>query len=92
MTTEQDSPREISALLALETYQDMTDEEIEIIISYKVDREIRRRLLAEDRALLTLEMETRIADNRESCRKSQAMLESILSKRPVLQSVGGENE
>lgn len=38
MTTENnDSPRDINVLLALDTYQGMTDEEIDMIIDYKVE-------------------------------------------------------
>lgn len=92
MTIDNTSPREITELINLKTYQDMTDEEIEIIINYKVDVELRRRLSVGKEASIILEMEQLIAQNKESCDRAMSMLESTLRERPILHSVGGDNE
>lgn len=92
MTTEQDSPRELNELLNLGTYQGMTDEEIQMVIDFKVNAEVTRRITEGKKAALTLQSETVVAQNQESSQRALDVLESILSKRPVLQSVGGENE
>ena len=34
--------RDINTLLSLDTYQDMSDDEIEVVINYKIDRAIAR--------------------------------------------------
>lgn len=92
MTTEATSPRTIGELLALDTYQDMTDEEIDMVINFKIKTEVMRRLSESDKALTTMSMEQQIADNAESCRMAHDALQSILNRGPVLQSVEVCNE
>ena len=88
MTTDNNnSPRDIGVLLSLETYQGMTDEEIDLVINYKVTTEVMRAIGEGNRAMSTLVMEQQIADNAESCRMAHDALQSILNRGPVLRSV-----
>ena len=92
MTTEATAPRTIGELLALNTYQGMTDEEIDMVMNFKIKTEVMRRLSESDKALTTMSMEQQIADNAESCRMAHDALQSILGRGPVLQSVEVYNE
>ena len=92
MTTENtNSPRDIGVLLELGTYQGMSDEEIELVINFKVTTEVMRTIGEGNRAMSTLVMEQQIADNADSCRKAHDALQSILGRGPVLQSVEVSN-
>ena len=78
MTTEVNEPRDINILLALETYQGMTDEEIESIISYKVNAAVSDRELLARITAITQKSEQCIADNRASAQRALDMIESIV--------------
>ncbi len=80
MTTENETTRDLNELLSLETYQGMTDAEIEQIIQYKIDVEVRKRFLEADNARLDILMEERIAAARESSKHAQDMLDSLVNK------------
>lgn len=92
MTTDNNDTRTINELINLTTYQGMSDEEIDTIISYKVNVEVMRRISQGEKTGITMRMETAIAQNEESCKKAQDALESILNRKLVLHSVGGDNE
>ena len=91
MTTENNLPRDIGTHLSLETYQGMTDEEINIVIEFKIKTEVMRKMGESDNAMSTLIMVRQISDNAESCRMAHDALQSILGRGPVLQSVEVNN-
>ena len=87
MQTNENSPRDINVLLNLNTYQDMTDEEIDLIIEYKTRDGIHKKLIETVDLTCALKTEQIIADNKASCEKTEAMLQSLLSKKPDLKAV-----
>lgn len=94
MTTnnEQNEPRNINQLLALDSYQTMTDEEIETIIEYKVNYRYKILVASEKAKQAREESLQKIAILRETCAQSNAMLESIIEQKPQLHGVGDSNE
>jgi hypothetical protein len=77
-TTTDEKTRTIDELLALDTYQGMTDAEIETILDHKINQAVTER---EVLARLTLQMQTSeqiIADNRRSAQEAHDMLQSII--------------
>ncbi len=94
MTTnnEQNEPRNINQLLALDSYQTMTDEEIEAIIEYKVNFKYEMLVTSELMKQAREESMQKIAILRETCANSNAMLESILEQKPQLHGIGDSNE
>lgn len=92
MTTENNNVRELNELINLGTYQGMTDEEIERVISFKVEMEVMRRVSNGTNAANIVKMETLIAEADESRQHAMTVLQSIRNRKPVLQTVGGDNE
>ena len=92
MTTENNTVRELNELINLGTYQGMTDDEIERIISFKVNMEVMRRVSNGTNAANTAKMETLIAQADESRQQAMAVLQSIRDSKPILYTVGGANE
>lgn len=74
----EDAPRDINTLLSLGTYQGMTDAEIDLLLSYRVDIAVADRELLARIAAATEREEQCIADNRASAAASLAMLQSII--------------
>ena len=77
-TTTDEKTRAIDELLALDTYQGMTDAEIDAILKYKIehalaDRERLARMVAEIN--LTEQL---LEDNRRSAQQAHDMLQSIV--------------
>lgn len=77
-TTTDEKTRNINELLALDTYQGMTDAEIDSILEYKIehalaDRERLARMVAEIN--LTEQL---IEDNRRSAQQAHDMLQSMV--------------
>lgn len=73
---ETQEPRDINVLLALETYQGMTDAEIEILLNYKINQAVTSRETLANITAITAKQEQCIADNRAS---AQAMLDMVQS-------------
>ena len=71
-------PRDINTLLSLDTYQGMTDAEIEMVLSYRVEVAVADRELLARIAAATEREEQCIADNRASAAATLAMLQSII--------------
>lgn len=93
MTTENvNTPRDLNTLINLDTYQGMTDEEIELIINYKIESKVRERIIEASKTLNTLKMEAILQQNVESSQRAMSMLQSIRDRKPVLHTVGGDNE
>lgn len=73
-------PRDLSDLLALGTYQGMTDEEIDMVLDYLIRVEISKRESIAKLAALEAEMEGKIQAERESCANMEAMLKSVIER------------
>jgi len=91
-TNEQQAPRELSTLIGLKTYQGMTDEEINLILNYKIETEVRKRISEGNKAVNIIQMEEMISQNKESSKAAMDVLKSILDKRPILNTVEESNE
>ena len=81
-TTDEQTPRGIVELMNLDTYQGMTDEEIETVINYKVSRALASAEFTAKMAANNLRMEQVIADNKASAQRALDMVESLLSREP----------
>jgi hypothetical protein len=93
MTTEETAgeiipvKRNIDVLLSLDTYQGMTDEEIEDVIAYKIERALKS---AEIKIIYNNSMEesaARVAAYAETSQQTIQMLESILNRPLQLRTV-----
>lgn len=71
-------PRDLNTLLSLDTYQGMTDAEIDLVLSYRVDVAVSDRELLARIAAATAREEQCIADNRASAAAVLSMLQSII--------------
>ena len=78
--TTTNSPRPLATLLSLNTYQDMTDEEIELIIDYKIQREKYSQESLLKHEIEIVEMEQRLEDNRLHCSYVQDMVKLMLKR------------
>ena len=82
-------PRDIDELLLLETYQGMTDEEIELIITYREQRALTDADFLVRTTTQIEYMEQLIADNQASVAHAQSVVESIIGSGhievPILQ-------
>lgn len=87
-TTNENSPRDINVLLLMESYQDMTDEEINMIIDYKIERAKSDEIVQAAIDSENKRMTEAIAIQREICNTSETMLESTLEAiKPVIKFV-----
>ena len=84
--------RTLDELLVLNTYQGMTDEEIELIVNYKIETKVRERIIEASKTVNTLKMEAILQQNIESSQRAMSMLQSIRDRKPILHTVGGDNE
>lgn len=85
---QESTPRSISALLALGTYQGMTDEEIQIVIDYYVSlAEINTRSDTIN-AQTTQSIATAVSDAHTLAQTQAAMLQSIIDRATNLQLQG----
>lgn len=93
MTTEETTgeiipvKRKIDVLLSLGTYQGMTDEEIEDVIAYKIDRALKSAEIKLMYNKNTAETEARVAAYAETSQHTMEMLESVLSRPLELRTV-----
>ena len=93
MTTENETQaRNLNELLALNTYQGMTDEEIELIVEYRSDMKARALLLDDTRQKVDLARQQKLAAMQQSCQNVGKVLDSIMNRELVLHTVGGDNE
>ncbi len=77
-TTTDEKTRTLDELLALDTYQGMTDAEIDVILDYKIKQAVTER---EVLARIELQIQTAeqvIADNRRSAQEAHDVLQSIV--------------
>ena len=73
-------PRSLSVLLSLDTYQGMTDAEIDIILDYKIQQALSDAEFTLKATTEIEQMEQTIADNRAGCKRALDMIESLLSR------------
>ncbi len=93
MTTENETQaRTLNELLALSTYQGMTDEEIELIVEYRANMKANALLLDDTRQKRDLECQQKLAAMQQACQNVGKVLDSIMNRKPVLHTVGGDNE
>ena len=81
------TPRSISVLLNLGTYQGMTDEEIDMVFNYKLNLELasaKSKLLYND---LTEANKQRIEDSQRALQLAEEQLELVKNKQFVLKKV-----
>lgn len=84
------SPRDINELLSLGTYQGMTDEEIEIVLNYKVQQAMIQEDISTKNALEAQKLNALISRWEQDSQTSYDMLESILNRNvaitPIVQA------
>lgn len=93
MTTEELTPivRDIDVLLTLGTYQGMSDEEIDIVLQFKIEQALHSE---EFQQTISAMQETQRISQQAALQVAQdtrAMLELELSKTPVFELVGEDN-
>lgn len=72
--------RDINVLLALDTYQGMTDSEIELVLNYRIDQAVTSRETLANIAAITAKQEQCIADNQASAQAVLDMVQSLVSR------------
>ncbi len=77
-TTEANEPRDINVLLALDTYQGMTDAEIDLILNYKVNAAVNSQEMQAKVAAFNQQSSQCVADNRAAAQRALDMIESIV--------------
>ncbi len=71
-------PRDINVLLSLSTYQGMTDEEIDLLLDYKIQQEITSAEHLAFVAAQTMRANETVEIQRQSCRNMESMLQSTI--------------
>lgn len=72
--------RNINVLLALDTYQGMTDAEIELVLNYKIDHAVTSRETLANVAAITAKQEQCIMDNQASAQAMLDVVQSLVSR------------
>lgn len=92
MTTDKDM-RSISELMILDTYQGMTDDEINSVINYRINQAV-TRLKADIRKECAAKVSKQAYElSRSTATTVSDMVESITgNNRPILNSVGDSND
>lgn len=91
MTTDDTSTRELSELLALGTYQGMTDAEIELVIDFKVQQRVTDSINLADIENRSNALNELVAQELENQRSLSAMVQSLMSRTVFLERVEGNN-
>lgn len=78
---------DLNALLKAETYQGMTDEEIDAIIDYKVERAKCDATISKDMEAQQAIMQSLMAAQTESSAKVQAMFQAALDAPTLYEEV-----
>lgn len=87
MITNVEKPRTLKELLVLESYQEMSDEEIETLVEYRAQAKFNRYVAGEESRRQAEEAERRLEILRKSCEQSQEVLKCIANSKPVLNAV-----
>lgn len=91
MTTESDSPRDLNTLVSLGTYQGMTDEEIELVIDFKVQQRVTDSINLADIENRSSALNELVAQELENQQSLSAMVQSLMSRSVFLERVEGNN-
>lgn len=91
MTTDVTSERELSVLLALGTYQGMTDSEIERVIDFRVQQRVTDSINLADIENRSSALNELVEQELENQRSLSAMVQSLMSRKVFLERVEGNN-
>lgn len=85
-------PRDINILLNLGTFQGMTDEEIQIVIDYKIKYALSEQEIKLKQAVYIEKMNSDIALSTQVANEANDIYKEILGKSLKLETVGASNE
>lgn len=85
-------PRDINVLLNLGTFQGMTDEEIQIIIDYKIKYALSDQKIKLEQAVYIEKMNSDITLSTQATNQANDIYKEILGKSLNLETVGVSNE
>lgn len=85
-------PRDISILLNLGTFQGMTDEEIQMVIDYKIKYALSDKDIKLKQATYIEKMNSDIALSTQVANEANDIYKEILGKSLKLETVGSSNE
>lgn len=85
-------PRDINVLLNLGTFQGMTDEEIQLVIDYKIKYALSEQKIKLEQAVYIEKMNSDIALSTQAVNEANAIYKEILGKSLKLETVGASNE
>lgn len=85
-------PRGINVLLNLGTFQGMTDEEIQLVIDYKIKNALSNEKIKLEQAVYIEQMNSEIALRTQAVDEANAIYKEILGKTLKLETVGISNE
>lgn len=80
--------RTINELLALTTYQGMTDDEIELIINYKINRALNSAEMTAKLNAMTVRAQQIIADNAANAAAILTMVQSMQQQIEPIAGIG----
>lgn len=85
-------PRDINVLLNLGTFQGMTDEEIQMVIDYKIKYALSEQEIKLKQAVYIEKMNSDIALSTQVANEANDIYKEILGKSLKLETVGNSNE
>lgn len=85
-------PRDINILLNLSTFQGMTDEEIQMVIDYKIKYALSEQEIKLKQAVYIEKMNSDIALSTQVANEANDIYKEILGKSLKLETVGSSNE
>lgn len=85
-------PRDINILLNLDTFQGMTDEEIQMFIDYKIKYALSEQEIKLKQAVYIEKMNSDIALSTQVANEANDIYKEILGKSLQLETVGASNE
>lgn len=85
-------PRDINILLNLGTFQGMTDEEIQMVIDYKIKYALSEQEIKLKQAVYIEKMNSDIALSTQVANEANDIYKDILGKSLKLETVGASNE
>ena len=84
MATSQNSPRNLSDLLDLGTYQGMTDEEVEMVLDYKIGQALSESEYVERQRVNSENLSALLANGQETADRIADMIESMQGATPKI--------
>lgn len=89
-TSEEQTCRPIEELAKLDTYQGMTDEEIELLTAYKLDIALKDAAFQETIKQQQQTTQAKIDAYKEECEHAKHRLDALIAQPLSLTTVGGE--